>query len=465
MGERTKPRIALVVPNFRWSDWDKNTLWHYIPYNLCMLGAMVEDIASVTVIDAYKEDMSEDELKTRLLALGADIVGVTVLFDQYASSGHKVAGIGKSIGAKVVMGGVYATTNTDKVMKDKNIDCVIIGEGEYMFRHLVKLYMMGDWNYRFTLKGETIYDLDKLPLPAYKLIDFDKYSTCAERKSVDSPREFPYARVMTSRGCPINCAFCQVSSISGTQFRPRSAESVLVEIQWLKDTYGIKSLIFDDDNLLHDKKRATAIFQGMIDKGLAMPWVSIGLAVFKLDEELLKLMRASGCEYLAVAIESGTRRVLKQIINKPIDFDYAVKMVKFAREQGIYVAANFIVGFPTETWNEIRETLAFAERINVDYAKIFHAVPLPNTRLWDMAEKEHAFSGNNQFQWSKGNIETKEFTANDLTILRAFEWDRINFTDPTKRERTCRQMSISTDELEQIRRETLNRACQLVGVK
>jgi len=426
---------------------------------------MIKDIAEVTIVDAYKEDLSQREFRARLKSLKPDVVGITVLFDQYAQSGHLAALIAKKLGAIVVMGGVYATTNFSKVIEDEHIDYVIAGEGEYMFRYLVKHLISGHSIPKSVLIGERISELDKLPLPSYHLIDFEKYTNNADRKSVDSPRAYPYARIMTSRGCPMNCVFCQVSTIAGDKFRPRSASNVLGEIQWLKDTYGIKSLIFDDDNLLHDKKRAKEIFQGMIDRGLAMPWLSIGLAVFKLDKDLIKLMRKSGCEYIAVAIESGTKRVLKEIINKPVDFDYATEMVKFARSQGIYVAANFIVGFPTETWDEIRETLQFAEDIDVDYAKIFHAVPLPHTRLWDLCEKENAFIGNGDFKWSRGNIETKDFTANDLTILRAYEWDRINFSDSVKRERTMKMMGIDEKELNDIRKGTLRNACQLVGVK
>jgi len=466
LGEGTIPKVVLVVPNFRWAEWDRNTLWHYIPYNLCLLASMVKDMCDVSILDAYKENLNEIQFAKRIGESKPDIVGITVLFDQYGESGHIAARIVKGIDKNIrtVMGGVYTTTNIDKVISDDNIDCAVIGEGEYMLRHLIGLYIMGKWNNKMTLTGDRIHNLDELPLPSYDLIDFCSYANSASRKSVDSPRNYPYARIMTSRGCPMGCAFCQVATIAGSEFRPRSADSVLREIEWLRDTYDIKSIIFDDDNLLHDRNRAKAIFQGMIDIGLVMPWVSIGLAVFKLDEELIKLMRASGCEYIAVAIESGTRRVLKQIINKPINFDYAKKMVKFARDNGIYVAANFIVGFPTETWDEIRATLRFAEDIDVNYAKIFHLVPLPHTRVWDMCKKENTIK-DNKFKWSRGNIETDEFSADDLTVLRAYEWDRINFTDTHKREMTKKMMGVTDKELSKIRRETLNNACRLVGAK
>ena len=297
-----------------------------------------------------------------------------------------------------------------------------------------------------------------MPLPAYHLIDFSKYANSAHRKSVDSPMIFPYARLITSRGCPCGCVFCQVEGIAGKEFRYRSAENVLNEIEWLKGRYGIKSLIIDDDNFFINKKRTKAILQGMIDRNLVMPWLPIATAVFALDENLIKLMRASGCEYIDVAIESGCERVLKNIIKKPLDLEHAKKMVRAAKREGIYVTANFIIGFPTETWDEIRETIKFAEDINVDYVKLFAAIPLRNTKLWDLCEKEGIFKKGfreSDVRWSTGQIETDEFKANDLSILRAYEWDRLNFTDSKKRLRTAKMMGLTEEELLKIRRKTL----------
>jgi radical SAM superfamily enzyme YgiQ (UPF0313 family) len=203
----------------------------------------------------------------------------------------------------------------------------------------------------------------------------------------------------------------------------------------------------------------------MIDRNLIMPWVMIATAVFELDEDLIKLMKDSGCEYIDVAIETGTERVLKEIIHKPLDFDYAKKMVKIVREAGIFVTANFIVGFPTETWDEIRATLKFADEIDADYTKIFSAIPLRNTRLWDICEKGNYFKKGfdaDKVKWSTGQIETDEFSADDLTILRAYEWDRINFTDKKKLENICRAMGVTVEEMNETRKNTRLKTRQLI---
>ena len=179
----------------------------------------------------------------------------------------------------------------------------------------------------------------------------------------------------------------KVPSLQGSYFRARSPDNVCDEIEWLKKEYGIKSILFDDDNMFTNMKRGRALLRRMIDRGLSMPWTSIATAVFRLDNEMVDLMAESGCTYIDVAIESGTERVTRDIILKPINFKQAKTMVAYARKKGIFVAANYIIGFPTETWEEIRETIKFSEEINADYSKIFIAIPLRNTEMFDLAQK------------------------------------------------------------------------------
>ena len=243
----------------------------------------------------------------------------------------------------------------------------------------------------------------------------------------------------------------------GRGFRARSPGSVLNEISWLKDKYKIRSLIFDDDNILNDRFRAFGIFEGMLEGGLAMPWKLIATAAFKLDRKLLKLMRRSGCQYINVAVESGVERVLKDIIHKPINLEQVKDVTRIAREEGIYVAANFIIGFPGESWGEIRRTITYAEGFGADYVKIFGAMPLHNTELWRLCEKHGAFKEgfSEKDYWSSGQIETKEFSPGDISILRAYEWERLNFDTQAKIKKTAQMMDITIEELNAIRKRTL----------
>ena len=474
----------MVVPNYRWNQGDRHTFWTYAPYGLCCLAAMVEDVCNVEIIDAYGADMTVESFSIALAVSKPDIVGITVLMDQFAATGHRVAEIAKALSpdVKVILGGVYATINPEEAIADPHVDFLVLGDGEHVLQEMIghfygenPLPTRGICYRRNgqiinTGRAEAISDLDSLPRPAYHLIPFEKYAYDAPRKgTIGSPKHFPYVRMITSRGCPYGCSFCQIEHIVGKRFRAMSAERVLDDIAWLKETYGIRSLIFEDDNFFLDKKRVTKILTGMIERGMAMPWLAADAAVFRIDAELLKLMRASGCEYVAFALETGTERVLKEIIGgKPIDFDHAKKMIAAARELGIYVVANFIIGFPTETWDEIRQTLQYAEDIHADYIRIFAAIPLHKTRLWDLCLKENAFKRQyNHFaehsSWSTGQIETKDFSPHDLTILRAYEWDRINFSSPGKRKKTAAMINITEQELLSVRRETLTNAIHQIG--
>lgn len=464
-----KPKVLLVLPNFRWAEWDSNSLWHYIPYNLCLLASMIRNIADVSILDANISNMMKDELECKIKEYNPDIVGITILMDQYGIAGHITAKIVKEINKDIVtiFGGVYATINSNDVIKDDNIDIVVIGEGEYILKDII-LHYKGDGD--FPTKGvcykkdgliintghsDFIQDLDGLPLPSYDLIDLNKYIYLKDRKSVDRPPLYPYMRIFSSRGCPVGCTFCQVKEIMGKKFRMRSANNVLKEIKYLIDEYNIKSIVFDDDNLISDRQRAVEIFEGL--KQLKILWVAIALAAFRLDRALFKLMKESGCIYVDIAIESASKRILKDIIKKPVNLDKIKQVVEWGKELDIFIAGNFMIGFPTETWEEIRTTIKYAEDIDMDYVKIFDVIPLRNTELWDICEKSNYFKkgfDKANIRWNEGQLESKQFSNHDLTILRAYEWDRINFSSKKKIDKIIERMNISEDELSEIRRGT-----------
>jgi len=470
-------RVILIVPNFNWTSLSAQQLWHYLPYNLCLLAAMVEGECEISIVDAFAKNLSREDIRALLQRERPDFVGATVLMNQCASAGHETLAIVKEElpACRTALGGVYTTVNPDRVMQDPHVDYAFVGEGEYTFRDFIRhlngngpFPEKGVWfreNGEVVQRGRSdfIIDLDALPRPAYHLIDFLSYANSASRATVDAPDFFPGARITTSRGCPYGCTFCQVQTIMGGHFRGRSAANVLDEIEWLKEEYGIRSLTFDDDNLHTDRQRAMDLFKGMIERGLALPWKSIATAVFRLDEAQIDLMRESGCTYVDIAIESGTTRVRRDIVRKPVDLEQAARIVRYLRQKGIFVAANLIMGFPTETWDEIRHSVRSLEDLEVDYVKLFTLVPLRNTRIWDMCI-EHGLIPpdipDSELNWNFGNMNCNEFTAAELSILRAFEWDRINFSTPERRERTAQMMGISLEELDRIRTNTRRNACR-----
>jgi radical SAM superfamily enzyme YgiQ (UPF0313 family) len=434
-----------------------------------MLGTMIQDKYDVKIIDAQFYNMSEEQFRKEVKEFAPDCVGISLLTSEYAPILDMAANIIKEIdsGIITVAGGVHVTTQYHHVMKNKNIDYAICGEAEYILGEFLNylndkgkmpqkgLIFRKDDGEVVALPPDLIQDLDKLPLPNYELVDYKAYINTDSRYGVDSVHIYPYARILTSRGCPIGCCFCQVESISGKRWRPRSAEKVVDEIAMLKSKYGIRAFIFEDDNPFCQKERTKKLFRLLKERNLGLKWRAAGVAIFMMDEEILKLMSETGCEVIGIAIESGTKRVLKKIVNKPVDLEKVPYMIKLAQKFGIYVITNFVIGFPGETWDEIRMTLQFAENCGSDYCKIYPANPLVGTRLFKMAKELNCIVGDEEkVDWRYGRIKTSEFDPQDIGILRVYEWDRINFSDPRKRARTAEIMGITEEELNAIRKAT-----------
>jgi anaerobic magnesium-protoporphyrin IX monomethyl ester cyclase len=467
--KRQIKKIILMYPNQRWLKEDITTTWNLSPYSLCMLATMIQDQYQIKIIDAMFYNMSEDEFRRAVMEYEPDCVGISLLTSEYAPILDTAVKIIKDIDPEIITiaGGVHVTTQFEQVMENRQIDFGVRGEGEYVLGPLLdflngkgelpdKGVIYRDENDQLVaLPPDLVADLDALPMPNYDHVDYQKYTTTGPRYGVDTVQIFPYARLLTSRGCPVNCAFCQVSSISGSKWRPRSAEKVVEELVFLKEKYGIKAFIFEDDNPFCQKNRTKKMFRLMKEKNLNLRWKGAGVAIFKMDEEIFQLMAETGCLMIGVAVESGTERILKQVIEKPVDLKVVPELIKTAQKYGIFVAANFIIGFPGETWDEIRQTLRFAETCGADYVKIYPANPLVGTRMFDIAKELGAIEGDEKnVGWRYGRIKSDQFNSKDISILRVYEWDRINFTDPAKRKKTAAIMGINEEELNEVRKQT-----------
>jgi anaerobic magnesium-protoporphyrin IX monomethyl ester cyclase len=474
--ESQKKKVILMYPNTRWTSWIERTAWDLHPYNLGILASMIESDFEVKIIDGTIDNLSKEEFSEIISREKPDILGISVLTNEYGKAGDVAAELAKQAhpDLKIIIGGVHITTSNPKeILKNKFIDYLVIGEGEYIFKQLCNylnnkapipekgIAYRNEDQIIITERAEFIFDLDALPYPAYHLFDFKKYANKTQREEVGRAREFPYVRMMTSRGCPYNCCFCEVKNIAGRSVRTRSVKHIMGEIDLLVKNYRIKSIVFDDDNLLMDLPRAKELFRALISSDYDLTWNCPAMSIYNIDEETIQLMKQSGCKFLNIAIESGTQRVLRDIIHKPLDLERVKELVKLIKKYDIDLASNFIIGFPGETWEEIRQTIRYAEEVGVDYAKFFIATPSPNTELYRIAKENNYLREDfsfNQHLWTDGWINTPEFRHQDLKILRAYEWDRVNFSQPEKKAKIAQMMGISQERLDEIRKSTLKRS-------
>jgi anaerobic magnesium-protoporphyrin IX monomethyl ester cyclase len=466
-------RLVLVYPNQRWQPKrDTNTTWDLNPATLCLLATVVKDLVEIKVIDAQFYDISQSDFKKQIESFMPDFVGISLMTSEYQDTLDIAAAIIKTVNAHVITiaGGVHVTTKYDYVMQNTNIDYAVRGEGEETFRALIQ-HLTGaapfpergvvfrDDGRVHAQNAALVEDLSRIPSPDYSYINLSDYLSKGGRFGPNRPPEYPSYRIVTTRGCPFGCSFCQVELISGKHVRSRSPEAIVEELMKMKQDYGIQSVLFEDDNMLMAEggKFAKRLFSLMIKKNLGLKWSAIAFAIFLLTDELLDLMQKSGCVGINIAVESGNRRVLSEIVQKKaLNLDKVPDQIAKIKSKNMYCIANFIIGFPGETWDEIRETIAFAENCGADYVKIFVAVPLFGTKLYKTALGMGAIKVDENYpktNWRYSQVNSNEWTSKDISILRAYEWDRINFA-PHRIQKVSQIWGMSVDELSKVRKQT-----------
>jgi anaerobic magnesium-protoporphyrin IX monomethyl ester cyclase len=422
------------------------------PIGLGYIAAVLEGKYDVQILDSIVEGydteielaprkirygLSYELIRKRIEAFKPDAIGVANGFSSGFREALSVCEEARKVDPEIitVIGGPHPSALPEQVVQHDAIDFVVIGEGEYTFRDLLGSIPKGNWTELDGLawkndgravvnrKTRFIEDLDVLPFPARHLLPMSKYFSIGEAFLLTKKK--PFTPLNTSRGCVAQCTFCPVHATWGGKWRARSAENVLDEIEHLVRTYGIREIHFDDDNLVLNKKRAVALFQGMIDRNLNVVWtVPTGLALWAVDHEMIALMKRSGCYKLFVAVESGDPHMLRDVIRKPLNLEHVQPLVRTMQKVGIEVESFFVVGMPGETRESLERTFQFARGLDTDVSHYFFANPMPGTSLWDVCSEKGYFRPGFDLadvRVERANIETPEFPAAELEKLVARE--------------------------------------------
>jgi len=285
--------------------------------------------------------------------------------------------------ALILCGGYDATARPEVYLERGLADVVIVGEGEFSAPEVVARWPHIDDvpGIAFMRNGEVVktchrdrdLDLDDLPYPARHLVQMDAYKLAPGYRK--SPRA---TSLFFNRGCPHRCTFCD-RTIFGQKMSFRSADSIMKEIRYLMETYGVTEFRFHDDRFLVHPRRAEELLDRMIDEDLGITWFCAE-RVDRLDARLLAKMKQAGCFRIESGVEAGSQRIL-DLIKKGISKESAVEGFRKATDAGIGVLSNFILGFPTETRDEMLETIDFAVELDPDYAAFFMFQPYPGTDI------------------------------------------------------------------------------------
>jgi anaerobic magnesium-protoporphyrin IX monomethyl ester cyclase len=410
-------------------------------YRVKLLDATAEGHRNVEILEngLVKYGLSDEEIKKRITNYSPDVVGITCLYSSQLPFIKRICRIAKETKQKTItiIGGTHPTFLPRETLEEKSIDIIVLGEGEDTLPSLLRQLKEGQDlsnldGIAFRRNGQVqvnprtrcIEDLDGLPFPAWELLPMKKYSIINIPMSSISKSRY-WAPILTSRGCPEKCIFCSSVNFWGNRYRGRSAENVLDEIELLVKEYKIKEIQFCDDNVILDKERAKKIFQGIIDRKLNIFWnTPNGIALWKLDEEMLELMKASGCYELALAIESGDQEVLSKIIKKPLNLAKVESLTKSIQRLKIRTHSFFIVGLPGESKEQICRTFSFARKLKLTSAVFFIANPLPGSRLYEICKAKGYLKEDFDFEnidYCKSNYQTPEFTSRELENIRNME--------------------------------------------
>ena len=364
-----------------------------LPLGIAYIAAILKQNGhDVSIVDSYAEDLTITETVARIFEFNPDVVGissVTPTVPIVLCIAREIKERSGTSGLLIVAGGAHANIMPESILESGLIDIVIRGEGEATFLELLnaisnKHNLCGIQGISYKQDGKIfnnpnrayIQDLDSLPWPAYELLKMDLYSAPPHWLVAE-----PAFQMLISRGCPFKCIFCGIKAL-GRALRHRSVKNVLDEIEFLHQRYGMREVMFVDAVFPYSKKSGKEFCDEYLKRGLQkkIKWVT-ETRVDIVDQELLKLMYRAGCRLVAFGLESGSQNTLERI-KKGATVNQAKDAIKWAKNAGLDVYASFVIGFPGETKEEMKETFEFIKSNPIDYPKINLLVPYPGSEVY-----------------------------------------------------------------------------------
>jgi len=314
-----------------------------------------------------------------------DVVGISVKTVKLKAA-QMIARTCKSVDKDIIVvaGGPHCTALAHQVLADSNIDYVVRGEGEFTFLELLRalkdgrsLQKVNGLSYKegSSMTHNRIRDL----LPELDEIPFPARDCLLNRPSYGSEA---FGDLITSRGCPFNCAYCASHLTWTRKVRYRSIANILLETRSVIEAFGTRQFTFWDDSFTLNKKRVIKLCKVLSDEKLGINW-GCNTRFDLLDEEVIKSMKQAGCNNVEIGVESGSPRILR-LIRKEIAVEKMQDVAMLLRKYGLYWSGFFMVGLPTETLDDIKMTIEFMRKIKPNYATFSIFTPYPGTELFQM---------------------------------------------------------------------------------
>ncbi|MFC1636639.1 B12-binding domain-containing radical SAM protein [Planctomycetota bacterium] len=349
----SNPLVSIV--NVKESHWNRYRVWK--PLSLMVLAGLTPPEWEISIVDENRS------VPDYLAMPRPDLVGITA-FTSQANRAYEVASHFHNLGVPVVMGGIHATMCLEEVME--RVDSVVTGEAEGIWSQVLEDARNGGLKRRY---DGGLAEISDVPLARHDLL----------------ATGYALGVIQTTRGCPLNCSFCSVTTFNGTKYRQRPIPDVVREFRSIRE----KRVLVVDDNLIGIRPehiaRAKDMFRAIAQANLRKEWIAQATINFADDEELLALAAKAGCRGVFIGFESPTTEGLREIgkkfnLLKGRDFRASVRRIQ---RHNILVMGSFIIGLDIDEPGIGRHIAGVARQYGIDNLNVLFLTPLPGTRLWD----------------------------------------------------------------------------------
>jgi anaerobic magnesium-protoporphyrin IX monomethyl ester cyclase len=393
------------------------------PLGLAYLAAGLEmNGHEVAIIDAAVLNYNDERIIEEIRRYAPDIIGVTCVTPSYQGTLTLAFKLKSMFDLPVLIGGPHVTAVTEETMRNPCFNIAVLGEGDFTTVQLLETLRNGgdlakvqgiafrrDGKLIRTPPRPYIENLDALPLPARHLLpELGRY-----KPTPSAYRYLPQATMITSRGCPYHCTFCD-RSVFGNKYRTRTARNVVDEMELLITKYGANEIRFWDDTFNVDQQRVMEICEEITNRELDVAWTCLG-RINHMNETILKAMAKAGCWQIDYGIESGNQLILNGI-TKGQTLEMVRRVVGITHKAGIGVRGFFMLGLPGETEATMNDTIRFAKRLSLRSAVFHITTPFPGTELFKLATRSGELrAGTSYDEYMLGFSDDVPYVPTDLT--------------------------------------------------
>ena len=364
-------KILLIVPAYPKVIVDTTS----IPLGLASIGTCLKQEGfDVTCIDASVSNLDIMPFDYQEY----DVIGVQLHSVEGLSNGLKyIKSVDQQSDAKIVVGGVVATLYSEELLQYKEIDYIILNEGEITFVELANalqnhedlssiagLIINMEKPIR-TGQREFIKDLNDIPIIDRTLFEYGKYKQWS---------------IITSRGCPFRCKFCTVPAFWRNSYRQRSPKNVFDEIRQLVEQYNVSKIFILDDSFTANKRNTMSLLSMIRNWESKFEWACLTRADL-IDEELAAAMADTGCSTISIGVESANQDTL-DALNKHLNLETIEKAIAIIKKVKIRVRCSYIFGFPEEKVQHLENNIRFIQKTQPDEVQIYPLFPYYGTELF-----------------------------------------------------------------------------------